>query len=101
MHSVWSRDGQPELYATDVLANDATITLELGPEAYRIRGVSGGRALSAEFGEPMFRSIDRFLEVARSGDSSRIFCTPQDAIRTLAVALACERSLASGARETV
>jgi myo-inositol 2-dehydrogenase / D-chiro-inositol 1-dehydrogenase len=101
VHSVWSRDGQPELYATDVLANDATITLELGPEEYRLRGVSGGRALSAEFGEPMFRSIDRFLEVARSGDSSRIFCPPQDAIRTLAVALACERSLASGARETV
>jgi predicted dehydrogenase len=101
VHSVWSRDGQPELYATDVLANDATITLELGPETYRIGGVSGGRTLSAEFGEPMFRSIDRFLEVAQSGDSSRIFCPPQDAIRTLAVALACERSLASGARETV
>jgi len=101
VHSVWSRDGQPELYATDVLANDATISLELGPEAYRISGLSGGRTLSNEFGEPMLRSIDRFLEVARSGDTSRIFCTPQDAVRTLAVALACERSLASGARETV
>ena len=101
VHSVWSRDGQPELYATDVLAGDATINLELGPEAYRIRGFSAGRSLSAEFGEPMLRSIDRFLEVARSGDTTRIFCTPQDAIRTLAVATACERSLASGAREPV
>jgi myo-inositol 2-dehydrogenase / D-chiro-inositol 1-dehydrogenase len=101
VHSVWSRDGQPELYATDVLASDATITLELGPEAYRIGGVSGGRTLAAEFGEPMLRSIDRFLEVAQSGDTSRIFCAPKDAIRTLAVALACERSLASGTREPV
>jgi len=101
VHSVWSRDGQPELYATDLLASEATITLDLGPEAYRIRGVSRDRALSAEYGEPMVRSIDRFLEVARSGDTSRIFCTPADAAQTLAVALACERALASGAREAV
>jgi myo-inositol 2-dehydrogenase/D-chiro-inositol 1-dehydrogenase len=101
VHSVWSRDGQPELYATDILASEATIALELGPEAYRIRGVVRDRPLSAEYGEPMLRSIDRFLEVARGGDSSRIFCPPQDAIRTLAVALACERSLASGGREAV
>jgi myo-inositol 2-dehydrogenase / D-chiro-inositol 1-dehydrogenase len=101
VHSVWSRDGQPELYATDLLASEATIRLELGPDAYRMQGVSRERTLSAQFGEPMVRSIDRFLEVARSGDASRIFCTPQDAIRTLAVALACERSLASGGREAV
>ncbi len=46
----------------------------------------------------MNRSIDRFLEVARSGDASRTFCPPQDAIRTLAVALACERALETGGR---
>jgi hypothetical protein len=66
-----------------------------------MQGVSRERTLAAEYGEPMIRSIDRFLEVARSGYASRIFCTPQDAIRTLAVALACERSLASGGREAV
>jgi len=45
VHSVWSRDGQPELYATDVLASEATISLELGPGAYRMQGVSRERSL--------------------------------------------------------
>ena len=93
VHSVWSRDGQPELYATDVLAEEATLALELGPEAYRLTGTSRGERLATEYGEPMLRSIDRFLEVVRSGDTSRIFCPPADAIRTLAVALACERAI--------
>jgi predicted dehydrogenase len=98
VHSVWSRDGQPELYATDVLAEEATLALELGPEAYRLTGVSRGERVATEHSEPMFRSIDRFLEVVRSGDASRIFCPPADAIRTLAVALACERAIESGER---
>ena len=98
VHSVWSRDGQPELYATDVLAEEATLAMELGPEAYRLTGVSRGERVATEHSEPMFRSIDRFLEVVRSGDASRIFCPPADAIRTLAVALACERAIESGER---
>ena len=49
----------------------------------------------------MVRSIDRFLEVARSGDQTRMFCPPSDAIRTLAVALACERALETGTRVAV
>lgn len=98
VHSVWSRDGQPELYATDVLAEEATLALELGPEAYRLTGISRGERLATEHGEPMFRSIDRFLEVVRGGDTSRIFCPPADAIRTLAVALACERAIETGLR---
>ena len=49
----------PELYATDVLAEEATIALELGPEAYRLRGTSRGGRRRSEHGEPMFRSIDR------------------------------------------
>jgi predicted dehydrogenase len=47
VYSAWSRDGQPELYATDVLATEATITLELGPDAYRIAGLSRSRPLAA------------------------------------------------------
>ena len=43
IHSAWSRDGQPELYATDILATDATINLEFGPEAFRVGGVAGGQ----------------------------------------------------------
>ena len=98
VHSAWSREGQPELYATDILATDATINLELGPEAFRIGGVSGGRALRSEHGDPMGRSIARFLEAARAGDRDAVFCAPADARRTLAVALACERSLEQGTR---
>jgi hypothetical protein len=33
----------------------------------------------------------------RSGDREGIFCRPADALRTLAVAVACERALESGA----
>jgi predicted dehydrogenase len=98
VYSAWSRDGQPELYATDVLATEATITLELGPDAYRIAGLSRSRPLAGEFGEPMNRSISRFLEAARTGDPGLVFCSPGDALKTLAVALACERALEEGGR---
>ena len=98
VYSAWSRDGQPELYATDIVATEATITLELGPEAYRITGLSRGRRLAAEFGEPMKRSFARFLEAARAGVAELVFCSPGDALRTLVVALACERALDDGGR---
>ena len=40
----------------------------------------------------------RFLEAVEAGDPSRVFCTPRDALGTLATALACERSLLEGGR---
>ena len=46
----------------------------------------------------MERSIARFLDAARRSDRSLVACPPDDAMRTLAVALACERALADGAR---
>jgi predicted dehydrogenase len=98
VYSAWSREGQPELYSTDILATDATITLELGPDAFRISGLSRSRSLAGEFGDPMKRSFARFLEAARTGDAGLVFCSPQDALRTLAVALACERALEDGGR---
>jgi len=101
VHSAWSRDGQPELYATDVVAADATITLELGPDAYRIGGRSRGEPLSGEFAEPMTRSISRFLAAVRAADPALVACSPADAARTLAVALACERALAEGRKVDV
>lgn len=98
IHSVWSADGQPGRYSLDLLGEKATITLELGPAVHRINGVSRGRTIDAAFGDPMERSIARFLEAARRSDRSLVACPPDDAIRTLAVALACERALADGAR---
>jgi myo-inositol 2-dehydrogenase / D-chiro-inositol 1-dehydrogenase len=97
VHSAWSPDGQPEVYSTDILATEATIALELGPDRFRISGRSGAEALAADYADPMDRSIGRFLEAVRSGDRGGIFCRPADALRTLAVALACERALESGA----
>jgi myo-inositol 2-dehydrogenase/D-chiro-inositol 1-dehydrogenase len=96
VHSAWSPDGQPEIYATDILATEATIALELGPDRFRIAGRSGAETLRAEYADPMDRSIDRFLAAARAGDRDGVFCRPADAMRTLAVAVACERALESG-----
>jgi predicted dehydrogenase len=94
----WTRDGHPGLYSLDVLADDASIWLELGP-SFRLRGLAHGVELGGEYRDPFARSIARFLEAAHARDRRRVFCTPDDALRTLAVALACERALASG--ETV
>jgi myo-inositol 2-dehydrogenase/D-chiro-inositol 1-dehydrogenase len=100
VYSVWSRDGQPELYAMDVLADEATLAVELGPDAFRLTGVSRSQLVeSPNYADPMERSIDRLVEVIASGDRARIFCSPQDALKTLAVAVACEQALAT--RETV
>ncbi len=96
VHTAWSRDGQPELYAVDILAADATIALELGPDRFRIGGRAGGRDHAAEYGEPMHRSVARFLDAVRAGDPAAVPCTPADALQTLRVALACERALESG-----
>jgi myo-inositol 2-dehydrogenase / D-chiro-inositol 1-dehydrogenase len=96
VHTVWSRDDQPELYASDILATDATIALELGPTRFRISGRSAGRDVAAEYGEPMHRSIAGFLDAARAGDPSAVFCPPADALQTLRVAHACERALVTG-----
>ncbi len=96
VHTAWSRDGQPELYAADILAADATIALELGPDRFRITGRAGERDLAAEYGEPMHRSIAGFLGAVRAGDPGAVYCTPADALQTLRVALACERALERG-----
>jgi myo-inositol 2-dehydrogenase / D-chiro-inositol 1-dehydrogenase len=92
----WSADGQPELYSLDIIASQASIWLDLGPNDFRIRGTTGGVDLDASYGDPFDRSVIRFLEAARTGESTRIFCKPDDALATLVVALACERALTEG-----
>lgn len=95
----WTRRGQPALYDVDVVATEATLHLTLDPE-FSLRGVSKGQSVEARGSvHPFERTIARFLEAVRVGDPSRVFCTPADAARTLAVAVACESALASG--ETV
>lgn len=92
----WTRQGQPGRYDVDVVATEATLNLTLDPK-FSLRGVSKGQAVEARGTEhPFERTIAGFLEAARTGDRSHVFCVPADAARTLAVAAACERALASG-----
>jgi myo-inositol 2-dehydrogenase/D-chiro-inositol 1-dehydrogenase len=93
----WTREGQPRRYDLEVVAEEATLALTLDPE-FSLRGVSGGTEVVARSAQhPFERSIGRFLDAARTGDRSAVFCTPADAARTLAVARACEEALATGA----
>jgi predicted dehydrogenase len=92
----WARDGTPGIYALDVVAEEATLALTLDPD-FRLSGASRGRTVAAEARQhPFERSVARFLEAARLGDPSLVFCPPADAARTLAVTDACERALQSG-----
>jgi predicted dehydrogenase len=95
----WTRRGQPGIYTLDIVASDATLALTLDPE-FTLRGTSAGRTVEARSAvHPFRRSIARFLDALRERDPARVFCTPADAARTLAVARACEEALATG--ETV
>jgi hypothetical protein len=49
----------------------------------------------------MDRSIARFVAALSQHDRSLVACHPEEARDTLAVALACERALASGERVAV
>ena len=92
----WTRDETPGIYALDVVAEEGTLSLALDPD-FGLSGVSRGRPVSAAATEhPFERSVARFLEAARAGDPSLVFCTPGDAAATLAVAVACERALDTG-----
>jgi myo-inositol 2-dehydrogenase / D-chiro-inositol 1-dehydrogenase len=95
----WTRDGLPGTYSVDVLGSDSALHLELDPD-FELRGQSHDRPVQARLRQhPVERSVERFLEAARAGDKTSVFCTPVDAAGTLAVAVACEEALSSG--ETV
>ena len=66
-------------------------------QAFRLTGRAGGGDVALEHGEPMDRSIARFVDAVRAATSAS---SPASRPRrdTLAVALACERALASGER---
>jgi predicted dehydrogenase len=92
----WTRQGLPGLYSVDLIATDATLELTLDPE-FSLRGISKGQEVNVRGGRhPSERTIARFIDSARTVDPSHVFCTPTDAARTLAVAIACERALHSG-----
>ena len=97
----WTRDGLPGRYSLDVIGSDASLRLELDPD-FSLSGVSRGRAIEARGARhPIERGVERFLEAARAGDASRVFCTPRDAAGTLATVVAAEEALAGGCTVTV
>jgi len=97
----WTRDGLPGTYSVDVLGSDSVLHLELDPE-FSLRGQSRGRPVEATMRQhPFERGVDRFLAAARSGDKTNVFCTPEDAGGSLAVAVACEEALLSGGTAAV
>lgn len=92
----WTRQSQPGLYSVDVIATDATLELTLDPE-FSLRGISKGLEVDVRGSRhPFERTIARFIDSARAGDPSHVFCRPADAARTLAISVACERALLSG-----
>lgn len=102
IHTAWTHAGQPHSYGLEVVATDATLTLELGSEPVVLRGRAGGREIRLESAEPALdASVRRFVEAVTSGDRDRVACTPADALATLRVALACEQALSSGAAVAV
>jgi myo-inositol 2-dehydrogenase/D-chiro-inositol 1-dehydrogenase len=93
----WTRDGLPGRYSLDVLGSECSLRLELDP-AFTLSGISRGRTVQARARQhPIERGVARFLEAARDRAAERVFCTPRDALGTLAVVLACEQALETGA----
>jgi myo-inositol 2-dehydrogenase/D-chiro-inositol 1-dehydrogenase len=93
----WTRDGLPGKYSLDVLGGESSLHLELDP-GFTLTGVSRGRSIEAKTTQhPIERGVERFLAAARDGDAARVFCTPRDALGTLATVIACEEALTTGA----
>ncbi len=92
----WTSDDLPGSYFVEVTVEGATLRLDLDP-TFRLSGVSDGLPVAATTRIHLFdRSVGRFLEAARAGDPGLVFCTPSDATRTLAVAIAAEEALETG-----
>jgi predicted dehydrogenase len=100
VHSAWTRDGQPGRFGVDIVAGEAVLGLELGPDRHLLTGACRGEPIDSVSTDPLGRSLGRFLDAVRAGDPGVVACPPDEALRTLRVALACERSLAEDATVT-
>jgi myo-inositol 2-dehydrogenase / D-chiro-inositol 1-dehydrogenase len=92
----WTSGNQPGSYWVELTAADASFRLDLDPH-FRLTGLADGSRVEAVApGKPFESSIDRFLAAAKAGDPTGVFCAPDDAARTLAVAVAAEEALRGG-----
>jgi len=92
----WTADSVPGRYGVLAVAADALVSLDLAGNG-AMTGTVGGQPVAAEGQQvPFERSVGRFLDAARAGQPGQVFCTPADAVRTLAVATAAEQALLEG-----
>jgi myo-inositol 2-dehydrogenase / D-chiro-inositol 1-dehydrogenase len=98
----WTTDAVPGSYWVEVVNEGGVLRVDLDPD-FRLTGTSDGAPVSAASSDqpPFERSIDRFFAAVRAGDPDLVFCTPADAERTLAVAIAAEAALKSGQTVTI
>lgn len=97
----WTSGDLPGRYWLEVTAPDAALRLDLDPE-FRLSGVSRGSSVAATSSHvPFQRSVDRFIAAAVQGAPTQVLCTPSDAARTLAVAVAAEEALRTGQTTSV
>ena len=55
----------------------STISGRLGPDSFKLSGRAGGADVSGRYGDPMRRSVLRFLQAARRGERDAVFSTPE------------------------
>ena len=92
----WTSGDLPGKYWLEVTTADAALRLDLDPD-FRLSGVSRGSPVAATSAHaPFARSVDRFIAAVRDGTPGQVLCTPADAARTLAVAVAAEEALRTG-----
>lgn len=92
----WTGGDLPGRYWVELTTADAGLRLDLDPY-FRLSGVSRGSPVAATSrNDPFERSVDRFIYAARQGSPAQVLCTPDDAARTLAVAVAAEEALRTG-----
>lgn len=92
----WTTDNVPGSYWVEVISDGAVLRLDLDPD-FRLSGTSDGTPVAGiSRARPFERSVDRFIAAVRAGDPDHVFCTPADAVRTLAVAAGAEAALISG-----
>ncbi len=95
----WTSEDLPGSYWLQLIADRAALRLDLDP-TFTLTGISRGKPVTGGSGaDPYEVSIGRFLEAVRARRPELVVCRPEDAARTLAVAVAAEAALASG--ETV
>jgi myo-inositol 2-dehydrogenase / D-chiro-inositol 1-dehydrogenase len=97
----WTSPELPSAYTLDLVSARSSVHVELDP-GFTAHGTRRGAEVSLGLSmAPIQRGMERFLEAVRAGDPALVACPVEAAAESLEVALACERSLASGGRVAV